>query len=234
MAKKKNSIIKTFTERYTCHEHDGGYLLYDKEGESQRATALFKGKFYVSTDGKQFSFNDNYYKTVEELVTAMDEWAKTLPFNVEIYNPIFRSNYKIECAIHDYLKSLGFDMSWKHNTDAYILKDNYGKDICTFIVEVEEDTTKGNIRHYVATDRWVETPFNDLDSAIGACNMMLVSYCGVMNAQLTKLLSSLTSSRVGIMMDNTFNMRKLTLTTEDAKQKTIKWLEEELERLKNV
>lgn len=234
MARKKNSIIKTFPERYTCYEHDGGYLLYDKEGESQRATSLFKGKFYVSTDGKQFSFNDNYYKTVEELVTAMDEWAKTLPFNVEIYNPIYRSNYKIECAIHDYLKSLGFEMSWEHNTDVYILKDHYGREICSFFIEVEEDTTKGVIRHYVASDRWVETPFTDMDSAIGACNIMIVSYCGVMNAQLTKLLSTLTASRQATMLDKTFNMRKLTITIEDAKAKTIKWLEEELERLKNV
>lgn len=235
MARKneaKKALLNAFGDRYIVHEHDGGYILYDKEGKSHRANYLFIGKFYLSTNYSKYSFQDRYYETVEGLIAAMKDWGKSLPFDVEIYNPIYRCNYQIECAIHDYLKSLGFEMSWHQCTNKYILKDSYGRDICSFIIEVQEDTTKGFIKYFVAEDRWIESAFNDLDSAIGSCNSMIASYYGILNSQLINLLNNLTNSRSSLMLDKTFDIKTLSLYTEDATQKTIQWLEEELKKLK--
>lgn len=105
---KKKTLLDKFGARYYIIEHNGGYLLYDKEGKARRANMLFKGLFYLASSGKSYVFQEEYYETPEELIHAMEEWAKTLPFDVELYNPSFKKSYMIECAVHDYLESLGF------------------------------------------------------------------------------------------------------------------------------
>lgn len=233
MARKAN-IIKNVPERYSCLEHDGGYIMYDKETRGKRSNSLFKGKFFISTDGSKFAFNDKYYATFDELLQAMNEWAETLPFDADIYNPIYKKNYMVECAVHDYLESLGFTMSWGHLEEFYDIKDPYGKTICSFTLKVEEDTTRGTLTHLLGADRWVESVFTDLETAIGACNSMIAAYCGVLQGKLLILLNALTASRVTNMVDKKFVMSTMSVYSEDATQKTIKWMEEELERLKKA
>ena len=229
---KRKQMLEAFGERYQLIEHDGGWLLYDKEGYSTRANALYLGIFYISTDNTRYSFRGDYYNTVDELIKATEAYNKTLPFDAEIYNPSYRKHCMVEMALHCYLKSLGFKMSWRRD-DIYYIEDPYGQRICAIQVEVKEDTTSGRISRLIPnSDKWTDAPFTDLDSAIGAVNSILSMYCLSINAITMNVLNALTESRAAQVLDVTFDVKKLSAYKEDAKQKTIEHLEKELKRLK--
>ena len=143
-------MLEAFGERYQLIEHDGGWLLYDKEGHSTRANALYIGLFYISTDNTRYSFRGDYYYTVDELIQAMEDYNKTLPFDAEIYNPSYRKHYRVKMALHDYLEGLGFKMSCGgYDGTIYYIEDAYKQRICTIHVEVKEDTTAGRISRLI-------------------------------------------------------------------------------------
>lgn len=227
---KKKALLTRFGERYTCIEHDGGYLLYDKEGKAKRAQQLFKGHFYLSSDGNKYVFQEEYYDTPEALIQAMDEWARTLPFDAEIYNPMYKKSYRIECAVHDYLESLGFTLN--SSKKEYVLSDHAGKELCSIECEVEDGRTSGTVTRSISEDSWQDAKFTDLDSAIGACNTLLSTYCLMVNAKVATLMSKMTTHRVSSFFHHTFDMKALSVYSEDAKRKAIEQLEAELKRLK--
>ena len=234
---KTKELLSAFGDRYATFENNGGYCLYDKEKPCKRANFSFLGKFYISTDKTSYVFNDTNYKNVESLISAMDEYNKTLPFSAEIYDPIYKKNYQIECALHDYLTSLGFEMSWKHLTPFYTFKDVYGEIVLSLSFEVKEDTTEGKLTRYISngdkySETWIDAPFHDMDSAIGACNTMISTYCALLNSKMMNVLNSLTKSRSAILLKKTFDVATLTEYTEDNQKKVIQYLEEELKRLK--
>lgn len=225
---KKKALLTRFGERYTVIDHDGGYLLYDKEGKAKRAQQLFKGHFYLSTDGNKYVFKEEYYDTPEAMIQAMEDWAATLPFNVELYNPCFKKSYMIECAIHDYLDSLGLVDKFDH----YTLSDCEGRELCSISFMVEDNKTSGRVVRYINDKSWQDAQFTDLDSAIGACNTLLSTCCLSVNSIVTNLMSKMTNHRISSFFNHTFDMKTFVAYTEDARQKAIEQLEAELKRLK--
>lgn len=237
MTKKEKALLNAFGDRYTALEHNGGYLLYDKTRKAKRSNYQYLGKFYISTAKDKYVYNDDVYGDIDSLVEAMELYNQTLPFDAEIYNPIFRKNYMVECALHDYLISLGFKADYKHMDVLYVLNDAYGQNICALTYKVVEDTTEGVITRYIPSqdkwsDRWLENPFNDLDSAIGAVNSMIATYCTLINAQVIRTLNAMTNSRCSIMLNKGFDMRTMSVYIDDAKNQAIEYLENELKALK--
>lgn len=231
---KKNDLLKRFGDRYSISEHNGGYLLYDKEVCGRRANYQYKGKFYLSSCGSSYVFDEERYATPEELILAMEEWASTLPFDAEIYNPLYKKSFAIECALHDYLISLGF--SYKNSCDKYMLCDAFGKEICNIAVYVEDGKSYGRLERLCCDDKDVyktqEAKFTDLDSAIGACNTLLATYCTMINSSVVLMLSKMTKARVSEFYNKTFDIKFLSSYTEDGRMKAIEQLEAELKRLK--
>lgn len=228
----KNNLLNAFGERYKTIEHNGGYLLYDKERESKRSNAYYVGRFYLSSDSKNYVFNDEYYSNVNDMVNAMEEYNKTLPFDPDIYNPFFRKHVGIELAIHDYLTDIGFKTSRSINNE-YVFEDAYGYELLRITYDIVEDSSNGIlIKHTTGKHTWTECPFHDLDSAIGACNSLLSSYLVLTSSMFTNILSKLTTSRASEVYDKTFDIKTLTVYTKNSKEKAIKLLEEELLRLK--
>ena len=232
---KKNDLLKKFGDRYLISEHNGGYLLYDKEVSGRRANYQYKGKFYLSSCGSSYVFDEERYATPEELILAMEEWASTLPFDAEIYNPVYKKSYMIECALYDYLTSLGFESDNSYGR-SYILCDAFGRQICNIHVDVEDGKSCGCVKRICAETKecakWQEAKFTDLDSAIGACNTLVATYCTCVNSSVMLMMSKLTNSRVSEFYDKTFDIRAFTQYTEDGKAKAIEQLEAELKRLK--
>ena len=240
MRNKDKMLLDALGERYTVLEHDGGYCLYDKERPAKRTKYKYIGKFYISSDKKQYAFNDKYYKDVESLVKAMDDYNATLPFDADIYCPIFKSSYRIEIALHDYLESLGFTTSQgsggRYGT-RYIKNDCFGQCICDLTVWVKDGTTEGVITRNILTPNEnkifaTESPFEDLDSAIASINTILATYVASIDAAAMNILNKITHSRSALLLDTTFDVRKLSKFTEDGRKKMIEVLEKELEQLK--
>lgn len=240
MRNKDKILLGALGERYEVLEHDGGYCLYDKQRPAKRSNAKYIGRFYISSDKKKYAFNDEYYKDVESLVAAMDAYNATLPFDADIYCPIFKNSYRIEIALYDYLESLGFTTDrWaggRHGT-RYIKNDCYGQCICDLTVWVEDGTTKGVITRNILTpdkskEFTTDSPFDGLDSAIASVNTILATYVASINAAAMNILNKITHSRSALLLDNTFDVRTMQLFTEDGRKKMIEVLEKELEQLK--
>ena len=238
MRNKDKVLLDALGERYDVIEHDGGYCLYDKERPAKRSVHKYIGRFYISTDKKRYSFNDNYYKDVESLVKAMDDYNATLPFDADIYCPIFKNSYRIEIALFDYLESLGFEREWGRG-HRYFKNDCFGQCICDLTVQVEEGTTKGVIRRNIITSdeyriQFTDSPFSDLDSAIASVNTILATYVASVDAAAMDILNKITHSRSALLLDTTFDMRTLSKFEEDGRLKMIEVLEKELEQLKGI
>lgn len=239
---KEKNLLNSLGERYTVIEHDGGYCLYDKQRLAKRSNYKYIGKFYVSSDKNRFAFNDKYYEDVESMVKAMDEYSSTLPFDIDIYNPLFKNSYRIECALHDYLSSLGFAMEYGRGSRRerrFVLNDCYGQCICDLTVYVEENTTTGVITRNILTpdkDKEINTnsPFVNLDSAIASVNTILASYIASVNAVAMNVLNKLTHSRSALLLETTFDLRTSSKFTEDGRKKMIEVLEKELAELKGI
>lgn len=232
---KKNELLNRFGERYLLIEHNGGYLLYDTEVRGRRANHQYKGKFYLSNSGKNYVFEEDHYATPEELVQAMEKWAEALPFDGEIYNPAYKKSYMIECALYDYLSSLGF-VNDGYCGNHYVLRDAFDREICNITVEVEDNKSCGRLERLCSAVNSVyktqEAKFTDLDSAIGACNTLLATYCAMINSSVVLMLSKMTKARVSEFYNKTFDIKSLSSYTEDGRMKAIEQLEAELKRLK--
>lgn len=240
MRNKDKSLLDALGERYEVLEHDGGYCLYDKERPAKRSNAKYIGRFYISSDKKQYAFNDKYYKDVESLVAAMDAYNATLPFDSDIYCPIYKNSYRIEIALYDYLESLGFTTDrWtgvRHGT-RYIKNDCFGQCICDLTVWVKDETTEGVITRNILTpdkskEFTTDSPFADLDSAIASVNTILATYVASIDAAAMNILNKITHSRSALLLDTTFDVRNLSKFVEDGRMKMIEVLEKELEQLK--
>lgn len=239
MRNKDNILLDALGDRYTVIEHDGGYCLYDKQLPAKRSNYKYIGKFYISSDKKQYAFNDKYYKDVESMVRAMDDYNATLPFDVEIYCPILKNSYRIELALSDYLESLGFEREEWLRVSNYFLNDSYGQRICDLSVSILDDTAEGVIIRNIITPEnnkiiYTKSPFADLDSAIASVNAILATYVASVNAVAMNVLNKITHSRSAILLDTTVNMRNLSMFTEDGRTKMIEVLEKELEQLRGT
>ena len=227
--RKNAKILKLFGERYRLIEYEDGYLLYDKEGKSTRSNGEYLGKFTI-LDG-EYVFEGERYGGVEELVCGMRGYNARLPFSAEVYNPMYRKHCMVEMALHYYLESVGFEHK---PMDRYCLIDGYGQCLCEVYFEVKEDTTTGIVGRMIpGTDRWTESEFEDLDSAIGSVNSILASYLVMVNAITVGVLGKLTESRASEVYNKRFDMKSLKVYSEDARKKTIELLKEELKRLEN-
>lgn len=233
---KAKQLLDAFGERYLILEHDGGWCLYDSERPARRSNSKYIGKFYLSTNKDRYSFNDAYYDNVESLVSAMDKYNSTLPFDAEIYNPLFKSSYRLECALYDYLTMLGFKQEGYSNSK-YALYDCYDHLLCDLEVLITDGTTTGTIIRHVNRANSMqlvttESPFTDLDSAIASVNTILATYMAAVGAQATNILGKITTSRSSLMLDRTFDVRTLAVYTAESKDKMIRVLETELKQLK--
>ena len=240
MRNKDKILLDALGERYEVLEHDGGYCLYDKERPAKRTKYKYIGKFYISSDKKQYAFNDKYYKDVESLAKAMDDYNATLPFDADVYCPMFKNSFRIEIALYDYLESLGFTtergIALRSGT-RYIKNDCFGQCICDLNVWVKDETTEGVITRNILTPDenkvfTTDSPFNDLDSAIASINTILATYVASINAAAMNILNKIAYSRSALLLDTTFDVRKMSKFVEDGRKKMVEVLEKELEQLK--
>ena len=231
ISNKRKALFDAFGDNYLLLEHDGGYILYDKSRKGNRSNHFYLGKIYFSSDNTKYSFNGNYYNTVDELVKAMEEYNSTLPFDAELYNPMFKKSYLVECASQDYLESIGFK---RNGGNVYVLKDAFGTELLTLRHDIEDNTTEGKVIQYLDDNRWREGSFNTLEESMGAINSIVASNCIAIASKAMSVLSKLTSSRATHLLDHEINWKGLAIHTEESMPKLIEILESELTKLKEL
>ena len=71
-----------------------------------------------------------------------------------------------------------------------------------------------------------------MDSAIASVNTILATYVTSINAAAMNILNKITHSRSALLLDTTFDVRKMSKFVEDGRKKMVEVLEKELEQLK--
>jgi hypothetical protein len=232
MARKK--LIRAFDDtHYSVMEWEGCYTLYDKDIKGKETNSIYVGSFKLSQDNKRYVFNGNEYTDIESLVSAMWEYNKTLPFNHELYNPVYNESYRFQSFLVDYLTRIGLKYNRSNKYLHYTLNDIYDRGVVDIIVVVNDDTSGKVIQFFADTTKSMEIKFNDLDSAIAAINSMLAPYVMILCSNLIGLMSNITGDRTTeSITKNTLDFNTLSLKTEDMRLKLIESMENEIEKLK--
>lgn len=239
--------LKSLTERnlkhFACPEmnKDGrsAYNVYDGTPNSGKCLQnKFLGTIYYDSKKQNVVFNDVTYTNAIVLEGALFDWALSLPWCSDYYDPSFRVGIKEMYIIRDYLKSLGFKYV---NGDKYTLSginhlfDTVYIDV---IVAVDNDATTGKIMFNSPKSgdySWVEESFTDLDDALGKLNMLIGSQLLVSAAWALDIQSKLTINAANIEgTTNTFNVKTFQTYSENTKDKLVAKLEDMLNTLKSL
>lgn len=198
----------------------------------------FLGIIYYDSKKQDVIFNDVTYTNAIVLEGALFDWALSLPWCSDYYDPSFRVGIKEMYIIRDYLRSLGFKYV---NGDRFTLSgiNHFFNTVYIDVtVKVDEDATTGKIMFNSPKSgdyAWVEETFVDLDDALGKLNMLVGSQLLVSAAWALDIQSKLTNNISNIEGTiNKFNVKTFQTYTENTKDKLIAKLEDMLSLLKSL
>lgn len=232
---KRNKLVTKFPEDiYKLTPWGDGYLIYDKTKPSNRSKWKYLGFIKLSNNNNNYIFNNKKYTDPASLIKDIEEYNSTLPFDPEIYNPSYRENYKIEMAVDDYLKGLGFEVPSTGSGEVYTLKANNNATICEIRVKIDFDSTKGEIMTFPNDNSIVTCKFDGLDSAIGAINSIISPDLLIIQSKIVGSLCKLTTQRSNDAVNKIkFEPNTLSATIVDFKKELIERLKEELKNLES-
>ena len=239
--------LKNITERnlktIACPElnkdNRTAYSVYDGTPNSGKCLQnKFLGTIYYDSKKQDVIFNDIIYINAIVLQGALFDWALSLPWCSDYYDPSFRVGIKETYIIRDYLKSLGFKYV---NGDRFTLSGiNHFFDMVYIdvIVKVDDDATTGKIMFNSPKSgdyKWIEETFVDLNDALGKLNMLIGSQLLMSAAWAVNIQSNLTANTANIEGTiNTFDVKTFQTYTENTKDKLIAKLEDMLNALKSL
>lgn len=97
---------KDLQEKYNIIGNNDDISLYRKQGEYTRGIGYCGN---IKLKNRHALFNEQYYKTVEELDMALRAWEASLPWPVDTYNPMMRKGAVVEDRVVWYLtEKMGF------------------------------------------------------------------------------------------------------------------------------
>lgn len=236
MKLSKKKMLEALEPKYSILKWENGYNLYDNNRKAQYCNG---GAFvaHIEIDNGNYIYQGNKYNNVEDLTNAIESYIVTLPFNHEFYDPVYNKTYFVEMCCNEYLNKLGFtrtrDLTKDFNTYEYknpLLGDTLFK---LRVVIDDRDKTTGKIYQNITDFKWIEVPFKDLESAIGAINSIVAQNAFIGATSSLKILSGINDMRSDDIV-NMVNVSSVFRTsTTDMQEQLIPLLEKELAILKN-
>lgn len=106
------------------------------------ATAEIKKKKVV------YTFMDNEYNSVAELVDAFEKYNMTLPYPSQCYDPMYRNAAKVEMKVDYYLSEvLGLEGCIDNGKSIYLLKNPYKVELIKIQVDLsDKDNDNGSFK----------------------------------------------------------------------------------------
>ena len=233
---KKALLGKLEEMGYTALEYNKGrFSLYDNNTKGKRSNYQYVGTFTLTPNYTHYVFNGERFDDALLMLDCMVAFNESLPFSPEVYDPTYRTHCGVEFAVGDYMEKLGFEAYWNGHADSccYRYRNSLsGRVDYDIAVSVKDDTTEGTVRLTLMEARWMEAPFTDIESAIGAINTLLSTSLSYNSITTTTLMNLLSEQRSSEFFEKTFSWANFRVITEDAKAKTIAFLETELKKLK--
>lgn len=246
MIRLKDLEDKFFVMKQYTRNHLGTlYKLYDIticSGKVQNhrfldIIALDSKKGIVYHDGSA-------YKDIDLLFKDIYEYADSLPFHSDYYDPDYRVGIKEMYCMRDYMESLGFERvrnGSKWGTDRYVIKGAnplFGGTYIDITISFDDDKTSGKIIQESGRSgdyRWLEETFDDFDEAVSKINTIinaqLLTSC-VLNMERLDRLSDIRGNLTGSI--NKFDTDTFETYSSSSKELLIQKLEEALNTLKSL
>lgn len=166
------------------------YNLYDINPNSGKSQVYrYLDTIFIDTKKGVVYQDGSAYKDIDALYKDIYEYADSLEFCSDYYDPSYRVGIKEQMCIRDYMVSLGFDTvpSRSYNSYSFVLHCHdmfFGQKTLDITVDFDEDKTSGtiNVNSTRINDwRWVTEKFDNLEDAIGKINSTVTSFllCGV-------------------------------------------------------
>lgn len=233
----KKKMLKALESRYSTLQWENGYNLYDnnRQGKYMNGGAFVA---HIEINNGKYLYQNEQYDNVNDLTNAIETYIATLPFNHELYDPIIRKSYFVEMCCNEYLNKLGFERTRSLSEDfrTYEYKNPLLGSIIFKIRVVFDDMNKttGKIYQNITDFKWIEVPFKDLDSAIGAINSIVAQNAFIGASCSLKILSEINTMRSNDIV-NMVNVSSIFRTsTTNMKEQFISFLEKELALLKQT
>lgn len=232
----KKKLLENLYDRYKVLKLDSKYSLYDKTRKAKYGVN-YPFVAQIELNNGNYIYNDTWYKTVEELSNAIDDYIEKLPYNHEFDDPMYNSRAVIEMRCDEYLINLGLTRSsGTYSHSVYEYRNPLTQIVMISIsVEVDYDKKEGKVVRVLPGNQWMEVAFDDADSAISAINSMISSEIFISTSGLIGVLDKMNDQRTknDITM-NHVDMSSFKLKTQEMKDQLIKMLEKELETLKSM
>jgi hypothetical protein len=107
--------LKSIKEYYTVSKFEtDSYLLYDPTQQG-RLKHKYIGTIYAVRQKNKivgFRVNEKVCKDIWSLKTELTNYADSLPFNIDFYNPVFKKGCFEEMVVKDYMYNLGFSSNY--------------------------------------------------------------------------------------------------------------------------
>jgi len=130
---------------------------------------------------KSVIFNDKSYTDVDQLITDVTEYNKTLAFPSRCYDPMTLPYCNEERKIHWYLTNvIGMKMNWESNYSTYRLNNSMGDEIVCISFDMDY-RTDGEKNKYSTSGRivrgihnaWVSLSFSNAEEAVSQINSLV-------------------------------------------------------------
>ena len=235
MRLSKKKMLAELEPRYLCLSYDetnkNKISLYDKERPHRcMATADYVATVELDPAHGKYLFNGEAFETVESLTEAIGKHIETLPYYHGYYDPMYRKSWVVGQVIHDYLIEIGFVIVTRRFESVYCIKDSFGNELFSLNYKVDDDSTSGEIYRILKDDSLVTSKFNDIDSAIGAINGIMMELLADA-AKSVSIISKITGS-VDLTGMKRVKISGFDVVVEEQKEKIINILEKQLEELK--
>lgn len=230
-------MLSALETRYSTIKWKNGYNLYD---DNRKAKYQNGGAFvaHIEIDNGKYLYQGQKYNNVEDLTNAIESYIATLPFNPELYDPIYKKSYFMMLCCKDYLYQLGFTKVKDYSVDieTYEYKNPLLNNTL-FKLQIAFDgngQTTGKVYQNINDFKWIEISFKDLESAIGAINSMITQNVFITASESVRVLSTINNMRISESINMVEVDSSLNIATTDMKEQLISLLEKELAILKQT
>ena len=238
MRKSKKALLSDFSNDFIIREVKSENMkCFCVHEANTRSIYLnlekFIGYFTLPEKMNGYVFRNNLYENANDVIDAMKAYNSTLLYDPELNYPFFRKDFKLEAALRTYLEKMSIKMS-KNSVQSFVYKDMFGIEMFTIQLNLDKDfenTFKGTLTIGLNADTFMDSSFDSIDSAIGACNSLISFYCITHNNM--DLLGNLTEAR-NSTEEVTIDYSSFSVMKHNAVKKTISLLEKELEKLREI
>lgn len=213
-------------------------FLFHKFSENYGLVYLGSATAEIRKGKVVYTFMDNEYSSVEELVDAFEKHNATLPYPSQCYDPMYRNAARVEMKVDHYLgEVLGLERCMDKGI-CYFVKNPYKVELIRICVELSDEDNdaggfKGEIIRSIGFSSYRSVKFSTEEEFIDGANSIIASEMLCTAEMAVKVLDN----RLGATKFDNVEFTQIDMSTfrthvTNEKEHIIQLLEDALKTLK--